>query len=70
MLVMMHGAEKSSDSPRNLTVVEDFCNRLAVLPYEERAASHYGSIRTVLKARGWPIGATICASPLMPAARA
>lgn len=53
---LMHGAEKSSDPPRNLAAVEDFCSRLAVLPYAERAASHYGSIRTVLEARGRPIG--------------
>ena len=25
---LLHGAEKSSDPPRNLAVVEDFCSRL------------------------------------------
>ncbi len=53
---LMHGAEKSSDPPRNLAVVEDFCSRLAVLPYGDKAAGHYGSIRTALENLGTPIG--------------
>lgn len=53
---LMHGAEKSSDPPRNLAVVEDFCSRLAVLPYGDKAAAHYGSIRAALEAIGRPIG--------------
>ena len=53
---LMHGAEKSSDPPRNLAVVEDFCSRLPVLPYADKAAAHYGSIRAALEAAGRPIG--------------
>ena len=53
---LIHGAEKSSDPSRNLAVVEDFCSRLAVLPYGDKAAAHYGSIRAALEARGQPIG--------------
>lgn len=53
---LMHGAERSSDPPRNLAVVEDFCSRLAVLPYDEKAAAHYGSIRAVLESLGQTIG--------------
>ncbi len=53
---LMHGAEKSSDPARNLAVVEDFCSRLSVLPYGEKAAAHYGAIRAVLERRGEPIG--------------
>lgn len=53
---LMHGAEKSSDPPRNLAVVEDFCSRLAVLPYGDKAAAHYGAIRAALDAAGRPIG--------------
>ena len=53
---LMHGAEKSSDPPRNLAVVEDFCSRLAVLPYTDKAAAHYGSIRAALEVAGRPIG--------------
>lgn len=53
---LMHGAEKSSDPARNLSVVEDFCSRLEVLPYDMAAAAHYGSIRAVLEQQGTPIG--------------
>ena len=53
---LLHGAEKSSDVPRNLGVVEDFCSRLAVLPYTAKAAAHYGAVRAALEAAGRPIG--------------
>lgn len=53
---LVHGAEKSSDPPRNLAVVEDFCSRLTILPYAEKAATHYGSIRAALESIGQPIG--------------
>lgn len=53
---LIHGAEKSQFPARNLGVVEDFCSRLAVLPYTQEAAYHYGSIRAVLEAKGQPIG--------------
>ncbi len=53
---LMHGAEKSSDPPRNLAVVEDFCSRLAVLSYGDKAAAHYGGIRAALEAQGRIIG--------------
>jgi tRNA(fMet)-specific endonuclease VapC len=53
---LLHGAEKSRDPPRNLSVIEDFCSRLIVLPYTERAAAHYGSIRAALERQGRTIG--------------
>lgn len=53
---LVHGAEKSSDPPRNLAVVEDFCSRLVVLGYTAKAAHHYGSIRAALEVIGQPIG--------------
>lgn len=53
---LMHGVEKSSDPARNLAVVEDFCSRLSILPYGEKAAAHYGAIRAVLERRGDSIG--------------
>ena len=53
---LMHGAEKSSKPVKNLAVVEDFCSRLSVLPYTEKAAQHYGQIRTALEKKGEPIG--------------
>ncbi len=53
---LLHGAEKSSQPAANLSVVEDFCSRLVVLPYAEKAAQHYGAIRTSLEKIGQPIG--------------
>lgn len=53
---LAHGAEKSSDVSRNTAIVEDFVSRLAVLPYDDRAAWQYGNIRAVLEQRGQPIG--------------
>ncbi len=53
---LVHGAEKSQFSERNLSVVEDFCSRLNVLPYADAAAYHYGSIRAVLEQAGQIIG--------------
>jgi len=39
-----------------LAVVEDFCSRLATLPYGPKAAQHYGSTRASLEKVGLPIG--------------
>jgi tRNA(fMet)-specific endonuclease VapC len=53
---LIHGVEKSQDPGRNLSVVEDFCSRLAILPYTHEAAYHYGNIRTTLEQSGQTIG--------------
>ncbi|MCK9199716.1 MAG: type II toxin-antitoxin system VapC family toxin [Gallionella sp.] len=53
---LVHGAEKSSDVARNIRVVEDFTSRLAVLPYDDKAAWQYGHIRAALEKIGRPIG--------------
>ena len=53
---LVHRAEKSADVPRNIAVVQDFVSRLSVLPYDDKSAWHYGSIRAVLEKSGKPIG--------------
>jgi tRNA(fMet)-specific endonuclease VapC len=53
---LFHGAEKSSRVSENLAAIEDFCSRLAVLPYGPKAAQHYGAIRAALEKIGQPIG--------------
>jgi tRNA(fMet)-specific endonuclease VapC len=53
---LWHGAEKSSRVSENLSVIEDFCSRLVVLPYGAKAAQHYGAIRAALEKLGQPIG--------------
>ena len=54
---LLHGAEKSSRVSENLSVIDDFCSRLEVLPYGTKAAQHYGAIRAALEMQGQPIGA-------------
>ena len=53
---LLHGAERSADPARNLRWVEDFRSRLDVLPYAEKAATHYGAIRAALERVGNVIG--------------
>jgi tRNA(fMet)-specific endonuclease VapC len=53
---LLHGAEKSTRVTENLSVIEDFCSRLEVLPYGFKAAQHYGAIRVALEKQGRPIG--------------
>jgi len=53
---LLHGAEKSNRVSENLSVIEDFCSRLDVLPYGAKAAQHYGAIRAALEKQGQPIG--------------
>jgi len=53
---LLHGVEKSAQPERNLAAVEDFCSRLTVLDYGQKAAGHYGDIRADLERKGTPIG--------------
>jgi len=53
---LLHGVEKSSRSDHNLLQVEDFVSRLQVLPYGDKAASHYGNIRADLEKKGTTVG--------------
>jgi tRNA(fMet)-specific endonuclease VapC len=53
---LLHGAEKSAKPATNLSVIEDFCSRLQVLPYLPKAAQHYATIRAALESQGTPIG--------------
>ncbi|MGB0938457.1 MAG: type II toxin-antitoxin system tRNA(fMet)-specific endonuclease VapC [Colwellia sp.] len=53
---LMHGCEKSQKVEHNTRQVEDFCSRLAVIDYGDKAAQHYGSIRAELEQQGQTIG--------------
>ncbi len=53
---LVHGTEKSIDPVRALAVLENFCGRIEVLPYGEKAAAQYGRIRAALERAGTPIG--------------
>ncbi|MEE2002643.1 type II toxin-antitoxin system VapC family toxin [Alkalimonas sp. MEB108] len=53
---LCHGVEKSTKPEQNRQAVEDFVSRLVILPYGEKAAQHYGDIRSELEQCGTPIG--------------
>ncbi len=53
---LLHGAEKSQRPVETRHRVEDFAARLAVLPFDDAAAAHYGDIRADLERRGQVIG--------------
>jgi tRNA(fMet)-specific endonuclease VapC len=51
-----YGAEKSALRVDNLTAVEHFVARLDVLPFDAKAASHYGQLGAELALKGTPCG--------------
>ncbi|WP_274691929.1 type II toxin-antitoxin system tRNA(fMet)-specific endonuclease VapC [Spartinivicinus poritis] len=53
---LIYGAEKSSNSARNLADIEGMAARLDVLNYDDAAATHTGQIRAELAKAGKPIG--------------
>jgi tRNA(fMet)-specific endonuclease VapC len=50
------GAEKSARRAENLTAIEHFVARLDVLPFDAKAAAHYGQLRAELARAGTPCG--------------
>ena len=53
---LVFGAEHSQQVERNLTDVEAMVARLEVLPFDNKAAYHFGQIRSLLYRMGQPIG--------------
>ena len=53
---LVFGAERSQQVERNLADIEALAARLEVLPFDNRAAYHFGQIRAVLYSIGRPIG--------------
>jgi len=53
---LIYGAEKSALPNENLAVVNQFCTRLEVLPFAERAARHYGQLWAELERAGRRVG--------------
>jgi tRNA(fMet)-specific endonuclease VapC len=51
-----YGAEKSARRADNLTAVEHFVARLEILPFDAKAAAHYGQMRAELERAGTPCG--------------
>lgn len=53
---LLYGAEKSARPVETRHQVEGFAARLAVLPFDDAAAAHYGDIRAELERKGQVIG--------------
>lgn len=52
-----YGVEKSSRPAQNKLALAQFLAPLEIVPYDDRAAAAYGSIRATLEKQGKPIGA-------------
>lgn len=53
---LIYGAERSTQTERNLADIEGLVARLEVAPFEEHAAEHFGQLRAELYRIGKPIG--------------
>lgn len=53
---LIFGAERSQQVERNLADIEAMAARLEVLPFDSKAAYHFGQIRAALYRTGRPIG--------------
>ncbi|HSH81891.1 MAG TPA: type II toxin-antitoxin system VapC family toxin [Herpetosiphonaceae bacterium] len=53
---LMYGALRSADPAHNRRLVEHFCGRFVSLPFDDRAADTYATIRADLAATGRLIG--------------
>ena len=53
---LVFGAEHSQQVERNLADIEVLAARLEVLPFDNKAAYHFGQIRAALYRAGRPIG--------------
>ncbi len=54
---LIYGAEKSTQSDRNLADIEALTARLDVVPFDSQAAIHFGQVRAELAKSGKLIGA-------------
>ena len=54
---LLYGAARHPAGAAIRREIRDFVSRLAVLPWDETAAEHYGDIRAGLEKRGKPLGA-------------
>ena len=53
---MYYGSLKSQTPTRSRAIQDDFLRHFDSLPFDDRAAEEYGSIRAYLERRGTPIG--------------
>jgi tRNA(fMet)-specific endonuclease VapC len=54
---LCYGAMKSANPERSFTLQQAFLNQFVSLPFDDLAATTFGTIRAQLETRGTPIGA-------------
>jgi tRNA(fMet)-specific endonuclease VapC len=54
---LCYGAMKSANPERNFALQQAFLNRFVSLPFDDLAATTFGTVRAQLEVRGTPIGA-------------
>jgi len=54
---LVYGAERHPKAAVIRREISDFVSRLDVIPWDEDAAEHYGSLRAALEKKGKPLGA-------------
>jgi len=53
---LYYGVARSSDPQRNLLALTQFCAPIAILPFDDRAAAVYGTVRQDLERKGYLAG--------------
>lgn len=53
---LLYGARRSTQVAQTLIQVRKFCSRFVSLPFDDRTAEEYGTIRAYLAGLGTPIG--------------
>lgn len=53
---LAHGVEKSTRRAQNAEELDIFLSRVTLLPFDEKAARHYGQLRAELERAGTPCG--------------
>ncbi len=54
---LYYGAARHPKEPTIRKEIDDFVSRLAVIPWDDIAADHYGRIQATMEKNGTPIGA-------------
>jgi len=54
---LLYGAERHPKASAIRREIRDLVSRLDVIPWDEDAAEHYGSLRAALEKKGKPLGA-------------
>jgi tRNA(fMet)-specific endonuclease VapC len=56
---LFHGAMKSNNPSRSLSIQQLFLGQFQSLPFDDGAAEFYGSVKSTLEKSGTPIAQTI-----------